>query len=464
MATSSSVGPPPDRRRAAEILAPSYGSGYCVSERLVLTAAHLLDGDYCTVRLRFVRGSEQFGAGIAWRDDDADLALLLLDAGLGAVEPVSLAVLEARDTSFVVPFGMYCWPAGAQWRHDDRPEAGGRLIRGAIELADFSTGGRIALQPERDPGPSLGSDPSGWSGASGAAVFCGSALVAVQIAHQNPGSQAAIEAAPLASVRHDADLGKLLRAHSVEWRELDAVALRRDGPTASAVAGVEGPALVARVRPDDVLSDGWSMGLPAPPADRSPPERARDWRVAREWLIGQGAADYGHTRLRLDLVGCRSTPVHVVDIRARLEGRAPRTDVFVIRSPSAGALEIVPLAIDLDDPEPRAVRVDPVGEAYAFDPFYADYSGKRPIAITLALDELVPLTVDAYTMRNACAWRLELDVLSGGQVETLVIDDEGRPFSTVAPDRADPVFTFAWYENPLRLVPPDGESVTGGSD
>ncbi len=70
--------------RAVEIVGPTYGSGYRIGGRLVLTAAHLFPtgvGSVCQVRSKPTFGT--VAATVAWTAPGADIALVERVGGRG---------------------------------------------------------------------------------------------------------------------------------------------------------------------------------------------------------------------------------------------------------------------------------------------------------------------------------------------------------------------------------------------
>src|SRR5688572_20918346 len=180
-----------DPARAVEVIAPSYGSGYRIGDRLVLTSAHLLPpevGSNCKVRFHRDAGAREWTGKAAWiapgwRHPDgppkADVALVAIEEGAPACGPAAVGRLPDAADVLKLPFHMYGWPSWAQTQDaSGAVRAGGRHIDGSIYLADTSGEGLLVLEPDRSG--------SSWSGMSGAAVISGGTVVAVQRQHQNP--------------------------------------------------------------------------------------------------------------------------------------------------------------------------------------------------------------------------------------------------------------------------------------
>ncbi|MFR9723938.1 trypsin-like peptidase domain-containing protein [Streptomyces sp. MS19] len=210
---------PFDPARVAELVVgrgTSYGSGYRIGSRLVLTAAHLFDraggtggGETaCTVHL----GGDATGrpGTLVWRGDGHDIALVRLggDAAPGTVPPVALGTL--RGGVGRVPFTAVGFPAFAQ-----RPASGAvtglrrrdsRQIDGFVQLGSNVKSGLLDLSvtsaPPLPAAPGAG-DP--WQGMSGAALFVrdGTLLVGVQSGRLPAAGTGGAEAVALAAALDD---------------------------------------------------------------------------------------------------------------------------------------------------------------------------------------------------------------------------------------------------------------------
>ena len=85
------------------------------------------------------------------------------------------------------------------------------------------------------------------------------------------------------------------------------------------------PELKVFLGPDaGMLSDGWEMFLPQRTGIVTLPNGIAPWCEGRAWAFEQGGADYGSTRLQLDLVGSGSQPVQILERRARILSRRSR--------------------------------------------------------------------------------------------------------------------------------------------
>ncbi|MBE7385146.1 MAG: tetratricopeptide repeat protein [Leptolyngbya sp. SIO1E4] len=215
--------------RAVEVIAPRYGSGYCIGGRLVLTAAHLLGdvGSSCTVRAKQSFGEK--AAHTIWKAKNLDIALIELPSEVERVEATVLGKLPKANTSEKLDFQMYAYPRWGRTQRDaGKTAAGGRQIEGVIYLADTSPDGLLVLEPQRLP-TAVTTVQSEWEGASGAAIVCDGLVIAVQSQHQNPKRPASLEASPLWTVYDDKQWQQLLERHGIK-PEMEVAHLRESLP------------------------------------------------------------------------------------------------------------------------------------------------------------------------------------------------------------------------------------------
>jgi hypothetical protein len=194
---------------------PSYGSGYRIGGRLVLTAAHLFRGKKdanCAVRAK--DGFGEVTARCVWMSKDRDAALLELPEEIEPVEAVRFGRLASEES--IVAFEMYGWP---QWAWTQGPQllSGGRHIVGRTYLADRSPQKYLVIEPEREAGVAVSAGSgSPWVGASGASIFCTNRLVAVQRQHQNPRRLTSLEAEPIAHIEGDEEWVSTLHRQGID--------------------------------------------------------------------------------------------------------------------------------------------------------------------------------------------------------------------------------------------------------
>ncbi len=205
----------------------------------------------------------------------------------------------------------------------------------------------------------------------------------------------------------------------------------------------------------NILSDGWSMLLPADlPTDGRPPSDSRPMDV-RAWVASLGAADSGTTFLKLVLEGRAESTVLLRDVRAEVLMRGePITETLVMWE-SAGAANAQVLGLDLDSDHPRALTV--LTRHQGIDYFLWDAPFGPPVFgdyhSSLTRGEIQVFNIVARTTRDYCEWRLALDLTIQGEEQSLHLDASGEPFRT-SPQAATPARTYSWswWEPPQRFV------------
>ncbi|MEO3925600.1 serine protease [Micromonosporaceae bacterium B7E4] len=172
--------------------APDFGTGYRISDRLVLTAAHVLEnlppdgiGPDGGPALFVDLGGDglERPATCVWRDPDGrDLALLrLADPPPGHVPPVRLGRIDLTRATTVSVLAMgyprhteiYLERTGEYWR-------GRSHINGRIHTASGGRPEALRLHPDVTV-PEAAPGDSPWKGMSGAAVFAGSSHLLVGV-------------------------------------------------------------------------------------------------------------------------------------------------------------------------------------------------------------------------------------------------------------------------------------------
>lgn len=204
---------------------PRYGSAYWIGGKLVLTAAHFLDGVGSECFIRSERAFGQVEAKVVWKAKNADIALIQLpDAdSIPTCEAVIFGKLPEVKTGEKLEFQMFGYPLwGSTKRENNQVAPGGRHVDGLIHLADTSPDGLLVLKPNRVPSQeeikkATSREPPGspWEGNSGAAIVCDGLVIAVQQQHQNPNNPESLEASPLWKIYDDEQWCELLRQHSI---------------------------------------------------------------------------------------------------------------------------------------------------------------------------------------------------------------------------------------------------------
>ncbi|MFI6967110.1 trypsin-like peptidase domain-containing protein [Streptomyces sp. NPDC050255] len=212
------VGLPDDKCRV--------GSGYRISERLVLTAKHVLkDGEGVLVRL----GGEEFDRPTAevWQDTDLDVALLSLDTSPTAcADPVLLGRVDRARNAEVTTHAVG-FPG---WAVIDRssPDAPDDIWRGSTtvrcRILTSDVGSPDTLRVVVDDAPDVlaapGRGTSLWQGMSGAALISDTGLLVGIIKEHVPAAGIGrLEVTPLDRV-DDEGWRDALRGEHVDPRPL----------------------------------------------------------------------------------------------------------------------------------------------------------------------------------------------------------------------------------------------------
>ncbi|MET9366962.1 trypsin-like peptidase domain-containing protein, partial [Streptomyces griseoflavus] len=211
-----------------------YGSGYRISRRLILTAAHLL-GTSTACRVMLGDDKARLPTTVVWRGSGSDLALLRLDevpAELGPAPGVPLGRLP--DGAGSVPFIGIGFPAYAQREETERFRGLGRRdsrqIEGRVNLGSNLKSGYLDLtittSPPAEKGPG-GQDA--WKGISGMALFTQQGvLIGVQTHRLPAAGTGSAEGESLATALADPAFTDLLRQHRVRTEPMQVEASGRE--------------------------------------------------------------------------------------------------------------------------------------------------------------------------------------------------------------------------------------------
>ncbi|MGW2064148.1 trypsin-like peptidase domain-containing protein [Streptomyces sp. NPDC001937] len=218
---------PLDTNRVAQVVVigpgkyAEYGSGYRISRKLIVTAAHLL-GTSSACQVMLGDDMAKLPTTVVWRGSGSDLALLRLDevpAELGPASGVPLGRLP--DGVGSVPFVGIGFPAYAQREETDRFQGLGRRdsrqIDGRVNLGSNMKSGYLDLtittSPPTEKGPG-GQDA--WKGISGMALFTQQGvLIGVQTHRLPAAGTGSAEGESLATALADPAFTEILRQNRV---------------------------------------------------------------------------------------------------------------------------------------------------------------------------------------------------------------------------------------------------------
>lgn len=200
--------------QVAEVLATgsdgglTYGSGYRIGPKLVLTCAHVLPEEpgHAEYRIRLGGGrAGEFTAQLCWNGNDhgVDVALLRLDgADAGECRRARLGAFAERSGN-----PRPCVAVGYP-RSNLRPNGGPRdshEARGELRLASGNKTGLLEFVVAGGEPRDVGDGPdSYWHGFSGSAVFTGELLVAVASDHLGTAGPGRLDAVAVKDA-YDAD-------------------------------------------------------------------------------------------------------------------------------------------------------------------------------------------------------------------------------------------------------------------
>ncbi|MET8858353.1 tetratricopeptide repeat protein, partial [Streptomyces sp. NPDC004579] len=233
--------------------ADGQGSGYVISDHLVLTSAHVVPALGGSVGFFQPGQPVRYTAKAVWRGTPGgrdDAALLLIDDP--AWQPLKSAAVRWGRLVTSQP-GTTCQTVGVpnMIQRPDRPvelwQATGTInpVTGRVDNRHVVTLGEH---------PPQSTDESPWGGLSGAAVFCGDLLTGVIAADLAGLAHASLHAVPLYVLLHDQTFRDTLALHApetdtgmepVEWRGL---ADHTDTLNATSSRTVSSPAALLRAR------------------------------------------------------------------------------------------------------------------------------------------------------------------------------------------------------------------------
>ena len=192
-----------ERARVTEVHAPTSatgraGSGYFVTDRLVLTAG-TVTGRRGPTGVRPAGGGTWLAASVAWMAEAGDAALLELDGGpaLPPPAPPLWGRICGRHPMGVTAVGYPPADRRPEWVRD--PE----WFLGHVSPPDGQ--GRSRLAVTAGPGASAVGD-----GMSGAALFAGAQLVGVLVVDGGDGRPVRLSAVPVAAMAGDGAFVRLV--------------------------------------------------------------------------------------------------------------------------------------------------------------------------------------------------------------------------------------------------------------
>jgi hypothetical protein len=148
------------------------------------------------------------------------------------------------------------------------------------------------------------------------------------------------------------------------------------------------------------------------------------------WARDRGGVDADRTRLQLTVTNSGSNTALITGMRAKMISRRPVSQVVETTCPTQGEAEVYSVGMDLDKPQPYGIY-DRNGES-------------RRLNFTVAAGELETFLVTADIKHGAAQWELVVDLVEDGDKRTIVVDDGGKPFTTVT----RPTGAVGWVLDP----------------
>ncbi|WP_369042055.1 tetratricopeptide repeat protein [Streptomyces sp. Midd1] len=233
--------------------ADGQGSGYVISDHLVLTSAHIVPAMGESAEFFRPGWTVRYTAKVVWRGTPGgrdDAALLLIDDQ--AWQPPKSPTVRWGRLVTSQPETM-CQTVGVP-NMIQRPDKPVELWQatGTINPVTGHVDNRHVVTLAEHPPQSSGGSP--WGGLSGAAVFCGNLLTGVIAADLAGLSHAGLHAVPLYVLIHDHTFCNALTLHApeigsgmepVEWQELSDYTDTLDGTNSHTVSS---PAALLRAR------------------------------------------------------------------------------------------------------------------------------------------------------------------------------------------------------------------------
>ncbi|MGW1842120.1 trypsin-like peptidase domain-containing protein [Streptomyces sp. NPDC001966] len=202
--------------RIAIVQGARQGSGFLLDSRLVLTSAHLFEGESGAAHVAVPGGTGMRSCRLVWRryDESCDAALLEADEDLVR----EATTCRMSDVRWGRISGLAAWEnceavgyPRISLRDGVRPDT--EQIVGTLKPGSSVLRGRYVLDSSHAPPPAAGtSGASPWRGMSGAALFADEYLIGVVSGDPAQWGHARVEAVPISVVVADAGFRRAVEA------------------------------------------------------------------------------------------------------------------------------------------------------------------------------------------------------------------------------------------------------------
>jgi hypothetical protein len=169
----------------------------------------------------------------------------------------------------------------------------------------------------------------------------------------------------------------------------------------------------------------WGVGfIPDLPPDQVPPRpRDGDWEAWRRAASGVPA---GELDVRFTIQGRSEAEVTLTGLRVRVVKRGPALPgtVYGPQGGDPSAFRSVRVDLDANPPKLTSFYND------SLIPGNAPEHERRPIRFpyTVSLSDAESFEVEGFARTCDCSWVIDLSWAAQGRTDTLVIDDDGKPF------------------------------------
>ncbi|SCL28579.1 hypothetical protein GA0074692_2566 [Micromonospora pallida] len=151
-------------------------------------------------------------------------------------------------------------------------------------------------------------------------------------------------------------------------------------------------------------------------------------KSTQEIMRSYGGVESGVSTVELELEGNRAKEVRITDIAIRPRCREPLKAALFDNSPQ-GSAETVQIGYDLDRDSVFA-QESKVVDGAPLPQLTGNYFASRKY--TLKLGEQVTFRLSTVTRERYCEYTFRVEFIADGNVGSIDIDDQGRPFQVTA--------------------------------